>query len=224
MIKLMKILVIDDDPAITSLLEEELTRIGHEVQVAIDGYEAMAEAGLFNPDLAIVDIRIPGIDGRKVAERLRQDHPSMGIIMLTAVDDIADKVEALSHGADDYVVKPFHIDELNARIGAVCRRWKAPGECLKACGIELLTEEHRVFADGREVTLSKKEFSLLSFLMHNQGIVFSRGRLLEVIWSESDDKSDNLVEVYVNYLRKKLGKCGAGIKTVRGVGYTLRPC
>lgn len=218
----MKILVIDDDPVITSLLEEELVRMGHSVTVAIDGYEALDEAHQLNPDCALVDIRIPGIDGRKVAEQMRQEHPCMGIIMLTALDDIRDKVEALSHGADDYIVKPFHIDELNARIGAVSRRWKASGEGLKIGGIELLTEEHRVFADGEEVALSKTEFSLLYFLMHNPGIVFSRARLLEVIWSGFEEKSENLVEVYINYLRKKLGKCGRNIKTVRGVGYTLR--
>ncbi|MGV8121833.1 MAG: response regulator transcription factor [Candidatus Xenobiia bacterium LiM19] len=218
----MKILIIDDDPAITSLLEEELVRMGHSVAVAIDGYEALAEAHQFNPDCALVDIRIPGIDGRKVAGQMRQEHPCMGIIMLTALDDTADKVEALSHGADDYIVKPFHIDELNARIGAVSRRWKASGEDLKLGGIELVTEEHRVFADGEEAALSKTEFSLLYFLMHNPGIVFSRARLLEVIWSEFEDKSENLVEVYINYLRKKLGKCSRQIKTVRGVGYTFR--
>ncbi len=219
---LMNILVIDDDPAITSLLEEELVRMGHSVEVAIDGYEALSEAHQFNPDLALVDIRIPGIDGRRVAERLRQEHPCMGIIMLTAVDEIADKVEALSHGADDYIVKPFHIDELNARIGAVSRRWKTAGECLKSGGIELFCDEHRLLVEGEEVALSKTEFSLLYFLMHNPGIVFSRERLLEVIWSEFEDKSENLVEVYINYLRKKLRKCGKQIKTVRGVGYTLR--
>jgi len=218
----MKILVLEDDKKIAHLLELELTHEGHEVRVVGDGYDALIEAEEFKPDVVILDIMLPGLSGKEVAKRLRDKYPDLGIIMLTALGDVKDKVEAFNLGADDYVVKPFSIEELLARIQAVARRKERKEEVISSQGIELYVDQHRVIVDGKEVDLSKTEFSLLYLLMKNENIVLSKEKILSSIWGDYDDERENLVEVYINYLRKKLGDKGKYIKTIRGIGYSDR--
>lgn len=218
-----KILVVEDDPKIARVLELELSHEGYETRIVDDGYDALVEFEEFKPDIVILDILLPGLNGKEVAKRLRDRDANVGIIMLTALGDIKDKLDAFRYGADDYLVKPFSIEELIARIEAVSRRRESARQIsIEFFGIELLPEQYRVFVDGREVELSKTEFSLLYLLMQNKDIVLSKERILEVIWGDYEGERENLVEVYVNYLRKKLGEKGRYIKTVRGVGYTFR--
>ena len=218
----MKILIVEDDTKISRLLELELVHEGFETLTVGNGYDALISVEEFKPDLVLLDIMIPGINGKDVAKRLRDKYPSLGIIMLTALGSISDKVEAFGFGADDYIVKPFNIEELLARIGAVSRRRTQPEETITMGGIELNPAEHRAYIDGKEIALSKTEFSLLYLFMRNPGMVFTKERILELVWDDYEDKSENLVEVYINYLRKKLEKKGKLIKTIRGVGYTFR--
>lgn len=218
-----KVLVVEDDPKISRVLELELSHEGYITKVVDDGYDALVESEDFKPDVVILDILIPGINGKEVAKRLRNRNPLLGIIMLTALGDIRDKLEAFRYGADDYLVKPFNIEELVARIEAISRRKTSIKETsLSLYGIELFPDQHRLLIDGKDVELSKTELSLLYLLMANEGIVLSKDRILEVVWEDYDGGRENLVEVYINYLRKKLGEKGKYIKTIRGVGYTFR--
>lgn len=218
-----KILIVEDDSKISRVLELELSHEGYITKAVSNGYDALIESEDFNPDLVILDILIPGLDGKEVAKRLRDRDPYLGIIMLTALGDIKDKLEAFRYGADDYLVKPFSIEELIARIEAVSRRKNSIREVtLSFYGIELFPSQHRVLVDGIEVELSKTEFSLLRLLMENKGIVLSKERILEIVWGDYEGERENLVEVYINYLRKKLGEKGRLIRTIRGVGYTFR--
>lgn len=217
----MKILVVEDDKKIAHLLELELSHEGHEVKVVHDGYDALIEVEDYKPDVVLLDILLPSLSGKEVAKRLRERYPDLGIIMLTALGDVKDKVEAFNLGADDYVVKPFSIEELLARIQAVSRRKEKKEEVISKFGIDLLVDQHRVFVDGEEVELSKTEFALLYLLMRNDNIVLSKEKILSAIWGDYDER-ENLVEVYINYLRKKLGDKGKYIKTIRGIGYSFR--
>lgn len=218
----MKILVVEDDKKIAHLLELELSHEGYEVKVVHDGYDALIEVEDYKPDVVLLDILLPSLSGKEVAKRLRERYPDLGIIMLTALGDVKDKVEAFNLGADDYVVKPFSIEELLARIQAVSRRKEKKEEVISKFGIDLLVDQHRVFVDGEEVELSKTEFALLYLLMRNANIVLSKEKILSAIWGDYDDERENLVEVYINYLRKKLGDKGKYIKTIRGIGYSFR--
>lgn len=218
----MKILVVEDDKKIAHLLELELSHEGHEVKVVHDGYDALIEVEDYKPDVVLLDILLPSLSGKEVAKRLRERYPDLGIIMLTALGDVKDKVEAFNLGADDYVVKPFSIEELLARIQAVSRRKEKKEEVISKFGIDILVDQHRVFVDGEEVELSKTEFALLYLLMRNDNIVLSKEKILSAIWGDYDDERENLVEVYINYLRKKLGDKGKYIKTIRGIGYSFR--
>lgn len=218
-----KVLIVEDDPKISRVLELELSHEGYMTKVVSNGYDALIESEDFKPDVVILDILIPGLNGKEVAKRLRDRDSKLGIIMLTALGDIKDKLEAFRYGADDYLVKPFSIEELIARIEAVSRRKDSIREnSLSLYGIELFPNQHRVLIGGVEIELSRTEFSLLQLLMENKGIVLSKERILEVVWGDYEGERENLVEVYINYLRKKLGEKGKLIKTIRGVGYTLR--
>ncbi len=218
----MKILVVEDDKKIAHLLELELSHEGYEVKVVHDGYDALIELENFNPDVVLLDILLPSLSGKEIAKRLRERYPDLGIIMLTALGDVKDKIEAFNLGADDYVVKPFSIEELLARIQAVSRRKERREEVISKYGIDLFLDQHRVFVDNKEVELSKTEFSLLYLLMRNAGIVLSKEKILSSLWGYYEEERENLVEVYINYLRKKLGEKGKYIKTIRGIGYSFR--
>ncbi len=214
-----KVLIVEDDRRIARFLEIEMQMRGHEVRKAETGYEALEVFESFKPDIVLLDVMLPEIDGVEVARKMRELKPDVGIIMVTALGETKDKVEGLRAGADDYVVKPFDTEELVARMEALLRRkgiiHETPLEC---CGIRLYPSSKRVEADGKEVKLSKKEFELLEYFMRNKGKVLPKETILEAIWGY--EASENTLEVYVNYLRKKLGS--GIIQTVWGVGYVMK--
>jgi len=219
----MKVLVVEDDPRIARFLELELTHEGFEVKTVHDGYDALLAVEEFQPDVALVDIMIPGIDGVEFTRRIRERRDDVGIIMVTALGEKKDKLEGFESGADDYVVKPFDIEELVARINAVARRSRQRShEAIEVGGIRIDPGSRKVTVNGEEVELSKTEFELLHYLARNADVVLSKERILDAVWGSDFYGGTNVVEVYVNYLRKKLGSQAWRLKTVRGVGYVLR--
>jgi two-component system response regulator MprA len=219
-----KILVVDDDPEIVSFLRRGLTFEGYGVDTAADGVEALSKIKAKAPDLVLLDVMMPGIDGTEVSKRLRQvsDIP---ILMLTAKDTVADRVAGLDSGADDYLVKPFAFDELLARVRALLRRSRpAEKEVLNFSDLTLDTSSREVRRGGEVVELSPQEFSLLELFMRNPGQVLKREQIYEKVWGYDFEGESNVIEVYVRYLRAKLETEG-GLKyihTVRGVGYVLK--
>ena len=218
----MRILVVEDDAAIASLIRRGLEDAGFGVGLAGDGPsgEALALSGDF--DLVLLDILLPGKNGREVLSAIRERRPGLPVILLTALGDVEDRVEGLELGADDYVSKPFAFEELLARVRATLRR---PGQRdemrLIAGDIELDFRTRRVTRAGTEVTLTAREFDLLAYLMRHPGQVLERDRLLSAVWGMDFDPGTNVLDVYVGYLRRKLGTEGspAPIETVRSVGY-----
>ncbi|MBN2219709.1 MAG: response regulator transcription factor [Kosmotogaceae bacterium] len=217
-----KILAVEDDIHIGKLLRMELSHEGYEVEVLTDGKEAVRHLEKELPDLLILDVMLPGLDGFSVLEEIREYiSTDLPIIMLTAKGEVKDKIRGLKSGADDYLPKPFVIEELLARIEAVLRR-KGKVERISYFEITLDMQSREAFLNGEPLQLSKTEFDLLAVLLSNAGIVMSKERLLEKVWGSEDWGNPNVVEVYINYLRKKLGKTGERIKTVRGSGYVVR--
>jgi DNA-binding response OmpR family regulator len=217
----LRILVVEDEPQIANFLRTGLGYEGFSVAVAEDGRGALAELKRFKPQLVILDLMLPGVNGMELAERLRAD-PELMIIMLTARDEVADRIAGLKAGADDYLVKPFDFEELVARIHAVARRrLSAEADILKAGPIRLDQERHQVTVDGSAVELTVKEYELLRLFLSHVGRVLSRRFILDQVWGH-EFYDENNVEVYVRYLRRKLGDPEHQlIETVRGVGYRL---
>jgi len=200
----------------------ELSHEGYEIEVLGDGKEALKYLEKELPDLLILDVMLPGIDGFSVLEEIREYvSTDLPVIMLTARGEVKDRVRGLKSGADDYLPKPFAIEELLARIEAILRR-KGKAERISYHEITLDLQSREATLGGEELQLSKTEFDLLAVLLSNAGIVMSKDRLLEKVWGSEDWGNPNVVEVYINYLRKKLGKSGEIIKTVRGSGYVVR--
>jgi DNA-binding response OmpR family regulator len=218
----LRILVVEDEPQIANFLRVGLGYEGFSVAVAEDGYEALAELKRFKPQLVILDLMLPGIDGMELAKRMREDSGLM-IIMLTARDEVEDRIAGLRAGADDYLVKPFDFEELVARIHAVARRRLFPeAGIIEAGPITLDQERHLVTLDGSAVELTVKEYDLLFLFLRHVGRVLSRRFILDQVWGH-EFYDENNVEVYVRYLRRKLGDPEHHlIETVRGVGYRLR--
>jgi DNA-binding response OmpR family regulator len=219
----LRILAVDDEPHILNFLRTGLKYEGFGVATAENADEALAEVHRFRPHLIILDINLPGMNGLELAERLLSD-PDIAIIMLTARDQVADRIEGLNVGADDYVVKPFDFDELVARIRAVTRR-HLPGhsEVLRAGPITLDQARREVTVSGRKIDLTLKEYELLRLFLLHPRRVLPRELILDRIWGYDFYGSANNVEVYIGYLRRKLGDAGHGlIETVRGVGYRLQ--
>ena len=220
----MRILVVDDDPEIVGLLKRGLSYEGYTVETAADGNEALAKARDHEPDLVILDVMMPGIDGLEVSKRLRQagDVP---ILMLTAKGSVTDIVAGLGSGADDYLVKPFAFDELLARVKARLRRRQVgEGEVLRLGDLSLNTATREVKRGDDVIALTAQEFALLEFFMRNPRQVLKRDRIYERVWGYDFGGESNVIEVYVLYLRTKL-EAGGGprlIHTVRGVGYVLK--
>jgi len=220
----MRILVVDDDPEIVSFLKRGLIYEGYSVDTASDGIEALTEARDREPDLVILDIMMPGIDGMEVCKRLRQAS-DIPILMLTAKGSVADRVIGLDSGADDYLVKPFSFDELLARVRALTRRWQ-PGEreVLRFSDLSLDTATREVTRGDNPIRLTAQEFDLLELFMRHPRQVLKRDTIYDRVWGYDFGGESNVIEVYVRYLRSKL-EAGGGpelIHTVRGVGYVLR--
>jgi len=219
-----RILLVEDDRSIASFVEPELEHLGFLVRCAYDGPSGLEEARKFEPELIVLDIMLPRLDGVGVLKRLRQAGSRVPIIMLTARDTTLDKVHSLDHGADDYLTKPFDIEELLARIRALFRRAEGD-EVLRVADLEVNTATREVRRGDREIELTAREYELLEFMARNPRRVFSRELLLSRVWGEEEfAHTTNLVDVYVGYIRKKVDAAGEPklIRTVRGAGYALR--
>ena len=225
------VLVVDDEPTIVEIVGRYMERAGFETFTAPDGYQALDLATEHRPDLAVLDVMLPGIDGIEVMERLQErEGPPIAVILLTARGEESDRLVGLRHGADDYVVKPFSPAELVARVEAVLRRTqpRAAEDQPPIVHGSLRVEPagRRVFLDDREIMLTQREFDLLAFFAANPGRVFSRDQLMEAVWGEPWFDDTSTVTVHVRRLRAKLGDDPAEprfIETVWGVGYRFRP-
>ena len=220
-----RILIIEDDQQILKLLQRGLAYEGYTVDTATDGRMGLILARDHTPDLVILDWMLPGMDGLEVCHRLRTGG-SIPILMLTAKDTVADRVEGLDAGADDYLVKPFEFDELLARIRALLRRAKPEGapEVLAFADLKLDTGTHQVFRGEREIELTAKEFELLELFLRHPRQVLTRDVIYDRVWGYDFGGESNIIEVYVRYLRQKTEEAQEPrlIHTVRGVGYVLR--
>lgn len=223
----MKILIVEDDAAIVRMLTDGLAAYGYQLVSAENGADGVASAKDETVELVLLDIALPGMDGREVLKCIRSLRPDLPILMLTARDDLDNKVQALNAGADDYLTKPFAFEELLARIRALTRRTGQPeSTTLEAGDLCLDMLSHRVWRGQSQVELSSREFALLEHLMRHRGQVLSRGQLLSGIWDfHSSDPGSNVVDVYVRYLRRKIDRPGEPslITTVRGTGYRFEP-
>jgi two-component system, OmpR family, response regulator MprA len=219
------ILVVDDDPRITDLLRRILAYEGYSVAVAASGDAALMRTLERAPDLIVLDVMLPGIDGLEVARRLRAAGDNVPILMLTARDSIKDRVKGLETGADDYLVKPFANEELLARVKAMLRRNLAERqEVLRYADVELDTGTRIAYRSGREIGLSPTEYELLALFLRRPRQVLTRDIILDRVWGMDFEGSSNVMEVYVGYLRSKLEANGESrlIHTVRGVGYVFK--
>lgn len=221
----MKVLVAEDEKRIAALLGEALTERGFEVTYAHRGDEALEEACREFFDVVVLDVMMPGMDGFEVLGQLRRRGISSLVLMLTARDGVPDRIKGLELGADDYMTKPFSVDEVAARVRAMTRRNRGLAAHLCELGgvsVNLLNREARV--DGRRIDLTTREFTLLECLIQAHGKALSRTQLTQAVWHYNFDTGTNIVDVYVKRLREKLGESGKMIQTVRGVGYMMSAC
>ncbi len=219
-----RVLVVEDDQDIADVLQRSLRMEGYEVRIAGDGLAALDEAHGFLPDVVVLDLGLPRLDGIEVARELRRDD-DVPILMLTARDALEARVEGLDSGADDYLVKPFERQELLARIRALLRRRPPRGSApLRVGDLTLNADTHEVQRAGRTVELTQREFELLEYMMRNERIVISRQRLLDEVWGYDPFSTTNTIEVFVSNLRRKLEAGGEPrlLHTIRGAGYVLR--
>ncbi|MET8825728.1 response regulator transcription factor [Streptomyces sp. NPDC004610] len=226
-----RILIVDDEPAVREALQRSLAFEGYDTEVAVDGADALEKAAAYRPDLVVLDIQMPRMDGLTAARRIRGAGDTIPILMLTARDTVGDRVTGLDAGADDYLVKPFELDELFARIRALLRRSSyataggAPEDEALTFGdlrMDLATRE--VTRGGRQVELTRTEFTLLEMFMAHPRQVLTREQILKAVWGFDFEPSSNSLDVYVMYLRRKTEAGGEPrlVHTVRGVGYVLR--
>jgi two-component system OmpR family response regulator len=218
-----RILVVDDESAICELITEVLRISDYDYAVAADGVTALNEIRKNHFDLIVLDVNLPKMDGFTVLEKVRESAPTQPIIMISARTEKNDVTHGLRLGADDYIRKPFSVEELLLRIENQLRRGKNIKREIFSCGpIKLDEERHEVSFTDEKIELSPTEFNLLSLLIQNQNRVFSKEKLLDLVWGVDFQTSTNVVDTYISYLRKKLHKAGfEGIKTVRGVGFKL---
>jgi two-component system OmpR family response regulator len=223
-----RLLVVDDEPSIRELLTASLRFAGFEVHAAGDGAEALKLAEQQRPDLVVLDVMLPDMDGFTVTRKLRERGREMPVVFLTARDETADKVTGLTVGGDDYVTKPFSLEEVVARLRALMRRsgahQTATASLLVVGDLRLDEDSHEVIRDGVDISLTATEFELLRFLMRNPRRVLSKAQILDRVWNYDFGGQANVVELYISYLRKKID---AGrepmIHTMRGAGYVLKP-
>jgi two-component system OmpR family response regulator len=216
----MRLLVAEDDQRLARIIKRGLEGEGHVVDVVEDGEAAVAAGADPDYDVLVLDVMMPRLDGFEVVRRLRDQHVSTPVLMLTARGETEDRVHGLDSGADDYLVKPFAFEELSARLRALGRRSTAHHPVLTAGEVEMDLVKHEVRARSVAVDLSPTEFRLLETLMRNAGRVLTRQSLLSRVWGYDDEPEANAVDLYIHYLRRKLGGAGV-ITTVRGVGYRL---
>jgi len=219
------ILVVDDEESLTDLVSSALRFAGYEVTTESNGFDALRAVKSKAPDLIVLDVNMPELDGFEVCRRIRRDGVQTPVIFLTARDDIDDLRVGFRQGGDDYLTKPFSLEELGLRIEALLRRSGGTVEAGRIAVGDMVIDEdaHQVFKGGTEVQLSPTEFRLLRFLALNRGRVMSKGQIVDYVWEYDFDGNHGIVETYVSYLRKKLGDTRATlIQTVRGVGYVIR--
>jgi two-component system, OmpR family, response regulator len=223
-----RLLVVDDEPNIRELLSASLRFAGFDVETAADGHEALRLVGSFLPDLVVLDVMMPGIDGFEVVRRMRHNRQGMPVLFLTAKDATEDKIGGLTLGADDYITKPFSLEEVIARIRAVLRRAQGEGSrrpelTLRYGDIELDDSSHEVLKAGKPVELSPTEYKLLRYFLQNPQRVLSKAQILDHVWHYDFDGDANVVESYVSYLRRKVDTTEPRLlHTIRSVGYVLR--
>ncbi len=220
-----RVLVVDDEENISFLVESALQLDGIETAKAADGHGALAAVKAFNPHAIVLDVNMPGIDGFEVLRRLRTDGNTTPVVFLTARDGLDDRVHGLTSGADDYVVKPFAVAELVARVRIALRHSGAASTSavLALADLELDQDAHRVTRAGQTVMLSPTEYKLLRYLLLNSGRVLTRAQILDHVWSYDFDGDSSVVETYMSYLRRKVDHVAPKLlHTVRGVGYCLR--
>ncbi|WP_420080372.1 response regulator transcription factor [Streptomyces sp. JL4002] len=228
-----RILVVDDEPAVREALRRSLAFEGYAVQTAVDGLDALDKAGSYDPGLIVLDIQMPRMDGLTAARRLRAAGSVTPILMLTARDTVGDRVTGLDAGADDYLVKPFELDELFARVRALLRRssyaaprpgGEAPEHALTFGDLRMDLATREVTRGGRPVELTRTEFTLLEMFLAHPRQVLTREQILKTVWGFDFEPSSNSLDVYVMYLRRKTEAGGEPrlVHTVRGVGYVLR--
>ncbi|HEY3766715.1 MAG TPA: response regulator transcription factor [Gaiellales bacterium] len=221
----MHILVVEDDRPLARILRKSIESSGHTVDIVGDGDEGLRMARTKAHDALVLDLQLPRLSGIEVCKRLRDDGNAVPIIMLTARGGVADRIEGLDVGADDYLPKPFSLAELQARLRALHRRGKVEPEVLHAGPLELDTTARELRVNGTSVELTGTELALLEYLMRNPGVVLSRDQLREQVWGDGFEPASNVVDIYVHYVRRKLKKAGAlndPIRTVRGLGYAFR--
>jgi two-component system OmpR family response regulator len=223
------LLVVDDEPNIVELLSASLRFAGYDVSTAANGTEALKKAKEVNPDLVVLDVMMPGLDGFDVVRRLRAEDRHVPVLFLTARDAVEDKVKGLQTGGDDYVTKPFSLDELVARVRALLRRsghreeTAADAAVLRYADLELNEDSYEVFKSGQPVQLSLTEFKLLRCLLENAERVLSKAQILSAVWNYDFAGDAGVVESYISYLRRKIDTGEPKLlHTVRGVGYVLR--
>jgi two-component system, OmpR family, response regulator MprA len=220
----MRILVVDDEPAVRTSLERALSLEGYDVALAADGAAALDRLAAAPPDAVILDVSMPGLDGLEVCRRMRQAGDRTPVLMLTARDAVDDRVEGLDAGADDYLVKPFALRELRARLRALLRRVDRDAGALRFADLSLDADAHEVHRGARRIDLSRTEFTLLELLMRHPRQVLTRTQIFESVWGYDLGATSNALGVYIGYLRRKTEEAGEPrlLHTVRGVGYVLR--
>ncbi len=225
----IRALVVDDEPALVELIQMALKYEGWQVETAGDGAAALGKARTFEPDVVVLDIMMPGLDGLDVLRRMRAAGDDVAVLFLTAKDAVADRITGLTAGGDDYVTKPFSLEEVVARLRALLRRTGRgitgyTDPVLRVGDLTLNEDSYEVERAGRPIELTAKEFELLRYLMRNPRRVVSKMQILDRVWSYEYEGSPSIVEIYISYLRKKID---AGlppmIHTVRGVGYLIKP-
>ncbi|NBM18264.1 response regulator transcription factor [Streptomyces sp. GC420] len=228
-----RILIVDDEPAVREALQRSLAFEGYSTEVAVDGIDALERVGSYQPDLVVLDIQMPRMDGLTAARRLRSSGSTTPILMLTARDTVGDRVTGLDSGADDYLVKPFELDELFARIRALLRRSSYAAEAgreepednvLSFADLRMDLATREVTRGERPVELTRTEFTLLEMFLSHPRQVLTREQILKAVWGFDFEPSSNSLDVYVMYLRRKTEAAGEPrlVHTVRGVGYALR--
>lgn len=223
----IRVLVVDDEANLSDLLRMALQNEGWDARTAANGQEALNVVREFAPDLLVLDIMMPGIDGMEVLRRIRDAGNDVPVLFLTAKDAVEDRIAGISAGGDDYLTKPFNLEEVVVRLRAMARRHVAAAAAvdttLRVGDLTLDEETYEVARGGIPITLTAKEFDLLRYLMQNPRRVLSRAQILDQVWSYDFGGTSSVVEIYISYLRKKIDTLGAPlIHTVRGVGYTIK--